>query len=417
MINLNCIVMTPELEELHKQFPKLPAKLFRDYVGRWQYEYNKEGITPTKKELINIITKVSDNWSDYINPDEVDVTNIYAGANQNTILSNFADRPFFFESFISGDTYTVNSVEQAFQLEKLLSSSIWDDENRWDEMDSYRDQLLSAKNASKARFLGRKVPMTSEDLKAWDEKKRDIMKSLIKQSLLQNPKALQALLTTGNSSLTHIQDKSIWQTQFPIILEELRDEFRGNDYVNLDYFMNVNSGKVIVMQAKKPWKNNPSKINDTMRIYLKDKPEVGYFEVVKDEEENFYSVHFKPEDKDNPNAWSKEEKEILFQAVADILPSGAYLSTWGELSKGGIAGLNRFGELGFTESGQREVKTKGGEKSGITIPIWKKSETSTSKKSNYIINEHEGRWTREEVENDPHTLYIFTDNTDRTSGN
>lgn len=422
MINLNCIVMTPELEELHKQFPKLPAKLFRDYVGRWQYEYNKEGITPTKKELINIITKVSDNWSDYINPAEVDVTNIYAGANQNTILSNFADRPFFTDAGNGVETYS--SVEQAFQMAKFYPAfnrlgGATDEEsiNLFYKIEDLLAKIANTRNPAKLRWLGNTRGLLSkEDIVWWDANKRSIMKNLIRESLKQNPKAMQALMATGNSSLTHIQDKSIWQTQFPIILEELRDEFRGNDYVNLDYFMNVDSDKVIVMQAKKPWKNNPSKINDTMRIYLKDKPEVGYFEVVKDEEENFYSVHFKPEDKDNPNAWSKEEKEILFQAVADILPSGAYLSTWGELSKGGIAGLNRFGKLGFTESGQREVKTKDGEKSGITIPIWKKSETSTSKKSNYIINEHEGRWTREEVENDPHTLYIFTDNTDRTSG-
>ena len=77
MINANCLVMTPELKELNSQFPKLPSKLFRDYVSRWQYEYGREGETPTKDELIGLITKVSDNWADYINPDEVKVTNIY----------------------------------------------------------------------------------------------------------------------------------------------------------------------------------------------------------------------------------------------------------------------------------------------------------------------------------------------------
>ena len=70
MINANCLVMTPELEELNSQFPKLPSKLFRDYVSRWQYEYGREGKIPTKDELIGLITKVSDNWADYVNPDE-----------------------------------------------------------------------------------------------------------------------------------------------------------------------------------------------------------------------------------------------------------------------------------------------------------------------------------------------------------
>lgn len=447
MINANCLVMTPELKELNNQFPKLPSKLFRDYVSRWQHEYGREGDVPTKNELIGLITKVSDNWADYITPDEVKVTNIYAGANQNTILSNFANRPFFLTSLSEGtvdeqalfsllhpvleyEHLVFSSVEQAFQTMKMLLPSMQEftpealangitaeERARIDKADAVVEKMRKINNPSALKRLGAtRGILTDSELQIWDSNKKAIMKALIRASLKQNPKALQALLATGNSSLTHIQDRSMWRTQFPIILEELREEFRGSDYVNLDNFMTVKSDKVIVMQAKKPWRSDPSRINDTMRIYLKSKPEIGYFEVVKDEEDNYYSVHFKPEDKNNPNAWSKEEKEILFQAVADILPSGAYLSTWGELSKGGIAGLNRFGNLGFTEVERREVKTKGGGDSGITIPVWKKNETTASEASGYIINEHEGRWTRDEVENDPRTLYIFTDNTDRTSG-
>lgn len=444
MINANCLVMTPELKELNNQFPKLPSQIFRVYVSKWQYEYGKGDAIPTKEELIRLITKVSDNWADYLNPDDVKVTNIYAGAGQNTILSNFASRPFFLEGSLYDGTadekelfhllhpvldyehLVFSSVEQAFQMMKMfipsmklaVGDTVSDEEKaRIDKAEAVIEQMRKTNNPSALKRLGgTRGILTAEELEMWDNSKRAIMKTLIRVSLKQNPKALQALLATGNSSLTHIQDRSVWKTQFPIILEELRDEFRGSDYVNLDNFMTVKSDKVIVMQAKKPWRSDPSRVNDTMRIYLKSKPEIGYFEVVKDEEDNYYSVHFKPEDKDNPNAWSKEEKEILFQAVADILPSGAYLSTWGELSKGGIAGLNRFGNLGFTEVERREVKIKGGGDSGITIPVWKKNETTASEASGYIINEHEGKWTRDEVASDPRTLYIFTDNTDRTSG-
>lgn len=447
MINPNCLVMTSERKKLHSQFPKLPPKIFRDYVSRWQYEYGREGETPTKDELIRLITKVSDNWADYINPNEIKVTNIYARANQNTILSNFANRPFFLTNLNGGtadeqalfsllhpvleyEHLVFSSVEQAFQMMKMLLPSMQEftpealangitaeEKARIDKADAIVEKMKKTNNSSTLKRLGAtRGILTDSELQIWDSNKKAIMKALIRASLKQNPKALQALLATGNSSLTHIQDRSMWRTQFPIILEELREEFRGSDYINLDNFMTVKSDKVIVMQAKKPWRSDPSRVNDTMRIYLKSKPEIGYFEVVKDEEDNYYSVHFKPEDKDNPNAWSNEEKEILFQAVADILPSGAYLSTWGELSKGGIAGLNRFGNLGFTEVERREVKTKKGGDSGITIPVWKKNETTASEASGYIINEHEGKWTRDEVENDPRTLYIFTDNTDRTSG-
>lgn len=377
MINANCLVMTPELKELNNQFPKLPSKLFRDYVSRWQHEYGREGEVPTKDELIGLITKVSDNWADYITPDEVKVTNIYAGANQNTILSNFASRPFFFDSSASGDTYTVNSVEQAFQLEKLLSSSVWDEEGRWDEMDSYRDQLLSAKNASKARILGRKVPMTSEDLEAWDEKKRDIMKSLIRQSLLQNPKALQVLLATGNNSLTHIQDRSMWRTQFPIILEELREEFRGTQVG--DNFNPISNAEVIPMLGK-----------DYVVVYDKGNTEAG---VTITKDDNTYNISVPNEfdiDKDRATAFT--------QALYDLIPSGAEVTSNDDSKSKTI--LNLVKEQGLEEKDGKLVK----------------SATDTSSQSGYIINEHEGKWTRDEVESDPRTLYIFTDNTDRTSG-
>lgn len=361
MINANCLVMTLELKELNNQFPKLPSKLFRDYVSRWQHEYGREGEVPTKDELIGLITKVSDNWADYITPDEVKVTNIYAGANQNTILSNFASRPFFFDSS-TGDTYTVNSVEQAFQLEKLLSSSVWDEEGRWDEMDSYRDQLLSAKNASKARVLGRKVPMTNEDLEAWDEKKRGIMKSLIRRSLLQNSKALQALLATGNNSLTYIQDRSMWRTQLPIILEELREEFRGTQVG--DNFNPISNTEVIPMLGE-----------NYVVVYDKGNTEVG---VVVTKDGNTYNISVPSEfDIDKGRATT------FTQALYDLIPSGAEVTSNDDSKSKTI--LNLVKEQGLKEKDGKLVK----------------SATDTSSQSGYIINEHEGRWTRDEVESEP----------------
>ena len=52
MIEVNCLVMDSKLEELSSQFPKLPPKIFRDDVSRWQYEYGRKGEVPTKDELI-----------------------------------------------------------------------------------------------------------------------------------------------------------------------------------------------------------------------------------------------------------------------------------------------------------------------------------------------------------------------------
>lgn len=147
-----------------------------------------------------------------------------------------------------------------------------------------------------------------------------------------------------------------------------------NDYS--DSFQNAYSDDVVVEDVAKPWKSDSSKQNKTRRIYLKGKENKGYFEVVKDLEDNNYSVHFKPTDSKNPNAFTQEEKTILFQAVADIIPYGANLSTWGELSKGGIHGLNRFANLGFTKTGERAVKTKSGE--DINIPIFTKQSNNVN---------------------------------------
>lgn len=376
-MNPNCLVMTPKLKELNSQFPKLPSKLFRDYVSRWQYEYSKEGEVPTKDELISLITKVSDNWADYINPDEVKVTNIYAEANQNTILSNFAERPFIFTSTMSGDDYVVNSVEQAFQLEKLLSSSIWDDDSRWQEMDSIRDKIAGAKNAKAARALGRKVPMTEEDLLNWDNNKKAIMKALIRASLKQNPKTLQALLATGNSSLTHIQDRSMWRTQFPIILEELREEFRGTHIG--DNFNPISNTEVIPMLG-----------DNSVKVYDKNNTAEGV-EITKNG--NTYNISV-------PNEFDidKDRASIFTQALYDLIPSGAEVTSNNDPKSKTI--LNLVKEQGLEEKEGKLVK----------------SAIDTSNQSGYIINEHEGKWTRNEVENDPRTLYIFTDNTDRTSG-
>ena len=376
-MNPNCLVTTPKLKELNSQFPKLPSKLFRDYVSRWQYEYSKEGEVPTKDELISLITKVSDNWADYINPDEVKVTNIYAEANQNTILSNFAERPFIFTSTMSGDDYVVNSVEQAFQLEKLLSSSIWDDDSRWQEMDSIRDKIAGAKNAKAARALGRKVPMTEEDLLNWDNNKKAIMKALIRASLKQSPKALQALLATGNSSLTHIQDRSMWRTQFPIILEELREEFRGTHIG--DNFNPISNTEVIPMLG-----------DNSVKVYDKSNTDEGV-EITKNG--NIYNISVPSEfdiDKSRATAFT--------QAIYDLIPSGAEVTSNNDPKSKII--LNSVKEQGLEEKEGKLVK----------------SAIDTSNQSGYIINEHEGKWTRNEVENDPRTLYIFTDNTDRTSG-
>ena len=52
------------------------------------------------------------------------------------------------------------------------------------------------------------------------------MKQLLKESFEQNPQALQILLSTGNATLTHVQDNSKWGKEFPKLLMEVRYELK-----------------------------------------------------------------------------------------------------------------------------------------------------------------------------------------------
>ena len=53
------------------------------------------------------------------------------------------------------------------------------------------------------------------------------MKKLLLESFQQNLDALAKLLATGNSTLTHTQDKGKWGTEFPKLLMEVREELKG----------------------------------------------------------------------------------------------------------------------------------------------------------------------------------------------
>jgi hypothetical protein len=64
----------------------------------------------------------------------------------------------------------------------------------------------------------------------------------------------------------------------------------SNDIFNKN---KVDYNLVDIEEYPKPWKNDPNKVNRAVKIYLKDQHEKGYFELVKDNEDNFYSVHFK----------------------------------------------------------------------------------------------------------------------------
>lgn len=153
--------------------------------------------------------------------------NIYAGTGENADLSNFAIRPFT----ISGDKPessiriggNFQTVEGAFQAQKLVFSSMSDDEK-----EAVRKRLETA-SGSQAKSIGRKI----KDLNtvSWDKASSDIMRDLLLESFSQNPEALNRLLSTGDATLTHIQDKGKWGTEFPKILMEVRELLRNQSNI------------------------------------------------------------------------------------------------------------------------------------------------------------------------------------------
>ena len=119
--------------------------------------------------------------------------------------------------------------------------------------------------------------------------------------------------------------------------------------------------------TRKAWSTGKADGNKTTSYFFKQQPNQR-FELVKDIEPNNYSVHFKTD----RNGLSYGNKMQLFAKVADEVPEGANLSTWGSISKGGIHGINRFGkDFGFIQNGTRQLIMKG-TKEPVSIPIFQK---------------------------------------------
>lgn len=153
--------------------------------------------------------------------------NIYAGTGENADLSNFAVRPFTISGDKSESSIRIGgnfqTVEGAFQAQKLVFSSMSDDEK-----EDIRKQLEIA-SGSQARSIGRKI----KDLNtvSWDKASSDVMRDLLLESFSQNPEALNRLLSTGDVTLTHTQDKGKWGTEFPRILMEVRELLRNRSNI------------------------------------------------------------------------------------------------------------------------------------------------------------------------------------------
>ena len=151
--------------------------------------------------------------------------NIYAGTGENADLSNFAIRPFT-HHFNDGSVKEFQSVEQAFQYIKAseFADTRSNDGNTRPSGKSIQAEIMDTTTGSQLRSLGRQIK--NLNVQACDRSSSFVMKQLLKESFEQNPQALQILLSTGNATLTHVQDNSKWGKEFPKLLMEVREELR-----------------------------------------------------------------------------------------------------------------------------------------------------------------------------------------------
>lgn len=130
--------------------------------------------------------------------------NIWAGTNENTLLSNLAP------SLLVIDGFSYESVEHAYQT--LKSGKINAKAYSWAEKN--RAAFKTGQKVQSDRVLG--PADTSKNIL--------LMEKLLKERYQQDTSFRQALDATRGKVLTHEQDPGIWRIEFPRILTRIRDK-------------------------------------------------------------------------------------------------------------------------------------------------------------------------------------------------
>lgn len=161
--------------------------------------------------------------------------------------------------------------------------------------------------------------------------------------------------------------------------------------------------------TRKAWSTGKAEGNKATSYFFKQQPDQR-FELVKDVEPNNYSVHFKTD----RNGLSYGNKMQLFAKVADEIPEGANLSTWGSVSKGGIHGINRFGkDFGFIQNGTRQLTMKG-TKEPVEVGIFQKPKLDQDMVRLYRASGTNGKFTPSLDGTAKYAGMWFTDNPRKT---
>ena len=200
-----------------------------------------------------------------------------------------------------------------------------------------------------------------------------------------------------NTMVPSMPEKIINNKQTPS--EILSTSIEDNPIMQLSYYK----------PTRKAWNTGKAEGNKATSYFFKQQPNQR-FELVKDAEPNNYSVHFKTD----RNGLSYGNKMQLFAKVADEVPEGANLSTWGSISKGGIHGINRFGkDFGFIQNGTRQLTMKG-TKEPIEVGIFQKPKLDQGMVRLYRASGTNGKFTPSPDGTAKYTGMWFTDNPRKT---
>lgn len=107
-------------------------------------------------------------------------------------LSNFYPAP------VEWDGATWPTAEHAYQAAKAADVQ-------------WRKKILAAKSPQTAKNLGRKVPMSDEQLREWDEVKVDVMRVVVTHKFTQNPELAEKLIETRDARL---EEGNTWGDTF-----------------------------------------------------------------------------------------------------------------------------------------------------------------------------------------------------------
>lgn len=256
--------------------------------------------------------------------------------------------------------------EEVKETDKESEDSEESDEEEAEETNENDDGFVDISSRLMGMFSNITEQPVSQAESTYTKEEQDI--------LSRAPRNSQGQLLAPNGKVSNLTEKQYAQVRTKAFKDWFGDwETANNLLANLD---KVDTSLVDIEQHYKPWRKDKTKGNDTLRIYLKDHSK-GYFELVKDLEFGMYSVHFKTAregGKYNSDATisTKEDRKTLFKELVKLIPEGAQISTWGELSEDGIKGLNNVGR-DFTKVGEREV-TKKSDGSKVNIPIYQKGE-------------------------------------------